>query len=393
MKRWLQIVLCTLCVMVSVGIAWSADTDYFVYAGSYTDAPSTSKGIYGWRFSPKTGKVTPLGLVAETVNPAYVCATPDGRFLYATNWQTKTAATADTVSAFAINRQTGALTLLNVVTAGGGLPNQVIVDPHGKMAVVTNYGFHGSDAEHNNSSLAALPIEADGKLGKPFYVDHHTGKPLSPKQTSGAHTHGVIFTKDGRYAFVAELGLDRVYIYHADTTPSMKPFDPPYVSVNAGAGPRRLAMSPNEKFLYVNHQDDSKVSVFAINNGNLKEIQQITTLPEDYKGRNSTAEIAMDKGGKFLYVSNRGSDLIAVYAVNPAKGTLTVREFIPSQGKTPRNIMIDPTGQYLFASNQGSNNIVIFKLDSKTGHLTPTGEPLEVGQAGSVFFVPVSTSR
>jgi len=387
MTRRAPAYLAAFSLLAAAAMTFGAETEYFVYVGSYTDAPSHSKGIYAWRFVPASGAVTPLGLVAETVNPAYVVSTPDNRFLYAVNWQTATAEKADTVTAYAINGKTGALTLLNKPSAAGGLPNEVIVDPRGKIAAVTNYGFHGTDPEHNNSSLAVMPIQADGKLGDAFYVDHHSGPALSPRQTSGAHTHGVIFTRDDRFAFVAELGLDRVYSYQVDVSkPSIKPLDPPFVTVAPGSGPRRLALSPDDKVLYVNHETDSKVSVFAVDAGHLKEIQTISTLPPDYTGRNSTAEIQIDKAGRFLYVSNRGHDTIAVYAIDPAKGTLTVREFVPAVGRTPRNITIDPTGRYLFAANQGSNNVVLFSVDSKTGHLTPTGQQLQVDQPGSVFL-------
>jgi 6-phosphogluconolactonase len=379
--------------LVGLGASTAADGDYLVYIGSYTDAPSNSKGIYAWRFEPSSGKVKSLGLMAETVNPAYVCASPDGRFLYAVNWQTPEAAKGDTVSAYAINQNTGALTLLNKASAGGGLPNQVIVDPQGRLAMVTNYGFHFDDAGHNNSSLAALPIQMDGRLGLPFYVDHHTGPALSPNQTTGAKTHGVVFTKDDRFAFVAELGLDRIYVYHVDPAkPAVTPADPPFVTVSAGAGPRRLALSPDEKFLYVNHETDSKVSVFAADRGSLKEIQQIPTLPPDFTGRNTTAEIKMDNAGRFLYVSNRGANSIAVYAVDAVKGTLTLREFIPALGLSPRNITIDPTGRYLFASNQFSNNVVIFSVDTQSGHLTPTGQQLHMDQPASVFLVKATNT-
>jgi 6-phosphogluconolactonase len=160
--------LAAACIVAMGALSSAGDADYFVYVGSYTDAPSHSKGIYAWRFTPTTGATTALGLVAETVNPAYVAATPDNRFLYATNWQTAAAAKGDTVSAYAIDGRTGALTFLNKASAQGGLPNQVIVDPRGKIAVVTNYGFHGTDPDHNNSSFAALPIQAKGTLGAPF---------------------------------------------------------------------------------------------------------------------------------------------------------------------------------------------------------------------------------
>jgi 6-phosphogluconolactonase len=380
----------TLLLLLALTAPAAAADDYIVYAGSYTDAPSSAKGIYAWRFSPDKDVATPLGLVAPTVNPAYVSATPDGRFLYAVNWQTPDAAKGDTVSAFAIDAKTGKLTFLNQASAGGGLPNEVVVAPGGKAALVVDFGFTFKDhnVEQNNSGFAGLPILPDGKLGEPFYRDHHSGPALSPKQLNGAHTHGIAFSKDNRFVFVAELGLDRVYTYRFDPAkPSLAPFDPPYVNVNAGAGPRRLVLSPSGRFLYVNHETDSKVSVFAVDGGHLKEIQQISTLPPDFNGRNTTAEIAIDQGGRFVYVSNRGDDSIMVYAVDPAQGTLTFRERAGSLGKTPRNITIDPTGHYLFAANQGSDNIVIFRRDAATGHLTPTAQQLSMGQPASILFV------
>ena len=399
MKIWTPIFLFSACVLTAITVTSAGADQYLVYVGSYTDAPSNSKGIYAWRFDPSSGSVTSIGLVADSVNPAYLSVTPDHHFLYAANWQTSDAAKGDIVSAYAINEKSGELSLLNKASSGGGLPNQVIVDPRGKFVMVTNFGPHRvydvregvrrdlGNTESNNSSLAALPIQADGTLGQPFYVDHHTGI-VDSRQNAGAHTHGAIITNDDRFAFVAELGLDRVYVYHVDASkPSVKPADPPFVSLSSGSGPRRLALSPNEKFLYVNHETDSKVSVFAIDRGTLKEVQQISTLPEDFKGRNSTAEIQMDKAGQFLYVSNRGADSIAVYAVDAGNGTLTVREFVPSLGRAPRNITIDSNGRYFFAANQLSNNVVIFAVDGKTGHLTPTGEQLHIDQPASVLLL------
>jgi len=384
--------LATAAWLAAVGAAEPGD-EYFVYVGSYTDPPSSSKGIYGWRFSPAGGALAPMGLVAQTVNPAYVHATPDGKFLFATNWQTADAERADTVSAYAVDAKSGALTLLNKASAGGGLPNQVVVDPRGTIAAVTNYGFRTTDPDRNNSSFAALRIRPDGTLDDPLYVDHHTGPASSPRQTSGAHTHGVVFTKDDRFAFVAELGLDRVYTYRVDPTrPALTPSTPPFVAVSAGSGPRRLVLGPNDRFLYVNHETDSKVSVFSVDEGRLHEIQQISTLPADFTGRNTTAEIQIDKAGRFLYVSNRGADTIAMFAVDPATGTLTRREFFSAHGRTPRNITIDPGGRYLFVSNQGSNNVVVFAIDAATGRLTSTGTELKMDQPASVLFVKAAAA-
>jgi 6-phosphogluconolactonase len=374
MKRFL--VSLALLSTAALPDAQKAAGQYFVYVGSYTAA--TSKGIYGFRFDPAAGTLAPLGLVADTPNPAQVWASPNGKNLYAVNWQGSDAVKGDTVSAYAINPKTGALTFLNKVSSAGVQPNQVVVDPSGKIAVTVNY---------NTGTLAALPIESDGRLGEAFYVDQHTGQPLSPRQP-GPRAHGVVFSKDDRFAYVAELGLDRVYSYRIDPVKRlMKPFDPPYVSLKGGSGPRRLQLHPNGKFLYVNHETDSKVSVFEVNGGNLKEIQSLSTLPPDHKGNNTTAEIQIDKEGRFLYVSNRGHDSVALYTVNPVNGMLTWVENIPMLGRTPRNITIDPTNRYLFTANQGGDNVVVFRIDHKSGHLTPTGTQVQISQPGGMHFV------
>jgi len=376
MKRFL--ISLALLAATAAPMAEKSAGEYFVYVGTYTAA--TSKGIYAWKFNPVSGALTSLGLVAETPNPAHVWASPSGKNLYAVNWQGSDTVKGDTVSAYAINSKTGALRFLNKVSSAGVQPNQVVVDPSGKIAVTVNY---------NSGTMGALGIEPDGKLTEAFYVDQHSGAPLSPRQP-GPRAHGVVFSKDDRFAYVAELGLDRVYSYRIDPAKrTMAPFDPPYVSVKAGSGPRRLQLHPNGKFLYVNHETDSMVSVFEVHGGNLKEIQALSTLPPDHKGNNTTAEIQIDKEGKFLYVSNRGHDSVAVYTVDPVKGTLTYVENIPTLGRTPRNITIDPTNEYLFAANQGGDNLVVFRIDHKTGHLTPTATQVPISQPGGIYFVKV----
>jgi len=352
-----------------------------VFAGSYTNptptTTSTSKGIYSFRFDSKTGTLTPIGLAVEAVNPVHLWSHPSGRFLYAANWETGDTVIGDTVTAFTVDHSTGTLHLLNKVSARGDRANQVVLDPAGKIAATVTY---------NSGTFTAYGVEADGRLSEGFYTDQHTGTPLGPNQP-GPRAHGVVFSRDSRFAYVAELGLDRVYSYRLDTARrSMTPFDPPYVSLKGGSGPRRLQLHPNGRFLYVNHETDSAVSVFEVNGGRLKEIQSLSTLPADFKGNNSTAEIQIDADGRFLYVSNRGHDSIAVFTVNPA-GTLALTENVPSLGRTPRNITIDPANEYLIAANQTGGTIVVFRIDHETGHLTPTGSQQPVAQAGGIAFV------
>ncbi len=372
-------VCCSL--LLSLATNAYAQADYFLYAGTYTNptptTTSASKGIYAWRFDSKTGALTPIGLVAEAVNPVHVWAHPNGRFLYAANWEDGTP--GDHVSAFAIDRRTGTLELINRVSARGDRANQVVLDPSGTLAATVTY---------NSGTFSVFGVERDGKLTEAFYTDQHTGTPLSERQP-GPRAHGIVFSKDGRFVYVAELGLDRVYAYRVDPVKRIAvPAEPPFVTMNAaGSGPRRLQLHPNGKFLYVNHETDSKVSVFEVDGSRLKQIQTVPTLPTDYKGSNTTAEIQIDQTGKWLYVTNRGHDSMAHYAVDPSKGTLTLVGHIPSGGRTPRNITIDPTNQFLIAANQAGDNIVVFKIDPKTGNLTPTGATAQVPQPGGVSFV------
>jgi len=344
---------------------------YFLYAGSYT--AGTSKGIYAWKFDSKTGAVSALGLMAETPQPAHVWIAPNGETLYAVNWVTD-----GTVSAYRIDPRNGALTFLNKTSSHGAQPNQVVVDPSGRVAVVVNY---------TSGSMAAYKLEPDGKLGEAFYAERHTGKPLSAKQP-GPKQHGIQFSKDDRFLFIADLGLDRIYSYRFDARePSIKPFDPAYLSTHAGAGPRRIQMSPNGKYLYVDHETDSEIEVFAIDGGKLTSLQTVPTVPDEARAHNTTAELEISRDGRNLYVGNRGHDSVSIFAVDPKTGLLSNRQNVPSGGNMPRNVRFDPTGNWLFAANEGGGNITEFRVDRKTGTLTPTGVTMPIDTPGGMYFL------
>ena len=199
-----------------------------------------------------------------------------------------------------------------------------------------------------------------------------------------------MFSSDSRFAYVADIGLDRVYSYRLDAARrTMAPSDPPYVEQPAGSGPRRLQLHPNDKLLYLARETDSHVAVFAVDNGRLKEIQSLSTLPAGFTGNNTTAEILIDRAGRFLYVSNRGHGSIVVYAIDRA-GRLSAVEHAASGARTPRNFSIDPTGQYVFSSNQDTEEIVVLKVDPQTGRLVPTGVQAPLVSPGSVAFARTS---
>jgi 6-phosphogluconolactonase len=357
--------------------------DYLLYVGSYTHpappAVSTSRGIYSFRFDPKSGVLAPLGLAAETPNPAHLWASPDGRFLYTVNWRLEDATNGDTLSAYAVDRKSGDLTFLNKVRAHGDWANQIVLDPTGQVAITVCY---------HSGTIAALPVEANGRLGEAFYTEPYTGVSVG-HDPPGPHPHGVVFSADGYLAYVAELGLDRVYSYRVDAARrAMKPLDPPYLEMKRGSGPRRLQLHPNGRYLYVNLETSSTVSVLEVNGGHLREIQSVSTLPAGFHDGNMTAEIQIDHTGRFLYVSNRGHDSIACYQVDPTTGKLTSTGFVPSQGRVPRNIQIDPTNRFLFVANQFGENVVVFRIDAGTGALAPAEIEVPVPQAGGMVFIP-----
>jgi 6-phosphogluconolactonase len=375
---------CSLALFVSLSASAAEPQKgkYLFYVGTYTQEGSSSKGIYAYRYDASTQEVTSLGLAAETTNPSWVALHPNGRFLYAVNEvQTYNGPNSGGVSAFSIDRATGKLTFLNEVASRGADPCYITVDQSGKYVLVANY---------TGGSIAAFPISDDGKLGNSSAFVQHTGHGLNPKRQEAAHAHSIDLSPDERFAFVDDLGLDELLVYKFNKSKgSLKPNNPPFAKLDAGAGPRHFALHPSGQFAYVVSELASTVTAFSIDlkTGTLHRSQSISTLPDDFKGENDDAEIRMHPSGKFLYASNRGHDSIAVFAIDSSKGTLTPIEHTSTGGKTPRSFEIDPPGTLLFAENQQSNNIVIFRIDEKTGKLTPTGKVLEVGQPVCVKFL------
>jgi len=365
---------------------------YIFFVGTYTEEGSQSKGIYAYNYDADTGKVTPLGLAAETTNPSWVTISPNGRFLYAVNEvnsNLKGVSNSGGLSAFSIDRDkdghpTGKLTFLNELPTYGADPCYVTVDKTGKYALVANY---------TGGNLIAFRIRDDGNLDRQSALIWHAGHGANRQRQSSPHVHSVDLSPDNRFAYVDDLGIDSLLIYKFDDSkgtlsgngPNSSKFDP-------GAGPRHFALHPSGKFAYVVSEMQGTVTAFSNNPtvGTLQRQQTVSTLPKDFKGEIEDAEIEVHPNGKFLYASNRGDgNSIAVFTIDAEKGTLTPVEYTSTQGKTPRSFEIDPTGRLLFAANQKSNNIVVFEIDQTTGRLTPTGQTLDVASPVCVKFLKI----
>jgi 6-phosphogluconolactonase len=355
---------------------------YLFYVGTYTEEGSKSKGIYAYRFDPATGQATSLGLAVETTNPSFVALDPSGKYLYAVNEVPNyKGPNSGGVSAFSVDHATGKLTFLNEVPSRGADPCYIIVDKLGKFVLVANY---------TGGSIAVFPILDGGKIGEASTFVQHTGKGTNPKRQEGPHAHSIDLSPDNRFAFVDDLGLDELIAYKYDPAKgTLVPNDPAFVKLDPGAGPRHFALHPSGKFAYVVAEMQQTVTALSVDlkTATFQRLQTISTLPKDFSGENDDAEIHVHPSGKFLYASNRGHDSIAVFAIDPVKGTLTAIENASTQGKIPRSFELDPTGKFLLAENEKSNNIVIFRIDEKTGRLSPTGQTLEVSEPVCVKFL------
>ncbi len=350
-----------------------------VYLGTYTGGGSD--GIYRSELDLAGGKLSEPALAGKIENPSFLAIHPSKKFLYAVgevgNFGGKK---AGAVSAFAIDAASGNLALLNQQSSEGAGPCHISIDKTGKAALVANYG---------GGSVASLPIAEDGKLGPAASAVQHAGSGANPQRQAGPHAHSINLDAANRFAFACDLGLDKVLVYRFDpATAKIVPNDPPHASTPPGGGPRHFAFHPSGKYAYVNNEITSSVTAFAYDaeKGTLKEIHTLSTLPGEVRG-NSTAETQCSPDGKWVFVSNRGHDSIAVFAVDQATGKLTAAGHSPTQGKTPRNFGVDPTGTYVVAANQNTGNVVVLKIDPKTGQLAPTGSSIQVPRAVCVRFL------
>jgi 6-phosphogluconolactonase len=355
---------------------------YLAYVGTYT-TKTNSKGIYVFRFDATGGQAKAVGIAAESADPSFLAVHPDGQHLYAVNEVSEFGGQkSGAVSAFAIDRRTGSLTLLNQVATRGAGPCHVSLDKTGKYVLVANY---------DGGSVAVFPVQVDGSLGKGSAFVQHTGSGPNKERQEAPHAHWIGASPDNRFVLTADLGLDEILIYRFDANKgTLSPNTPPYRKVTPGSGPRHLAFHPNGQFGYVLSEMVATVSafVYADKPGVLGFLQTVPTLPEDYSGPIEAAEIVVHPSGKFLYASNRaGIDTITVFSIDPIRGTLKLAGKTSTQGKTPRHFTIDPTGAFLLAANEESNNIVVFRIDPATGALTPTGQTVEVSSPVCITFV------
>ncbi|HEX7335160.1 MAG TPA: lactonase family protein [Pyrinomonadaceae bacterium] len=347
--------------------AWT-NQSRFLYVGTYTSGKS--EGIYGYQMDPG-GKLTRVNSIKST-NPSFLAIDRSKRYLYAVNEVGEFAGRpGGGVSAYAIERDTGNLRLLNEQATQGADPCHLSIDNRKRALLIANY---------TGGNVTVLPLRSDGTLGMVMDVEQHEGS--GPKeQQKGPHAHCIILDRSERYALAADLGIDKVMIYRFDrATGKLTAAQQPFAELKAGAGPRHLTLHPTGRFLYVINELDSTMTAFRYNgvNGTLTHIDTVSTLPSDFSGVSYCADVHVSRSGKFLYGSNRGHNSIVVFAIDQRTGKLTLAQHVSTEGNWPRNFTLDPSGRFLLVANQRSDNVVTFSIDTRTGQLTPTGNIEEI---------------
>ncbi len=381
-----SVLILLFCLLVTQpAVPQTPNQKFLVFVGTYTDK-TDSKGIYAYEFDASTGKLAPKGLAASTSNPSWLVIHPNGKWAYAANESGK----QSTISAFSVDAKSAKLTLLNKLPAAGEDPCYLSFDKTGKFLFVANY---------TSGNVVVFPILPDGKLGEHTSTVQDAGV-LGPnkERQEGPHAHWVEVTANNRFAYVTDLGHDRVLTYPFNPSNGTINYPPlstinPYknawsVPVNPGDGPRHAVFGANGHIYVLGELQSTVTDILQDTHKDIEPVQRISTIPPDYKGRNDAAEIALHPSGKWLFASNRGHDSIAVFSVDPATGKLERAGDYSTGGKEPRHFAIDPSGRFLLAENQNSNSIVVFRIDPATGALSRVSATEEVPSPVCLVFYP-----
>ena len=355
--------------------------------------PGNGRGIHLFRVDRDSGSLTPAGIQEIGTSPSCLVTNADGTRLYSTNETDRVGDRKEgTVSAFAIDRSDGHLTLLNTVRSGGAGPTFVSLHPSGRFLLVANY-FGGS--------VAVLPIQPDGHLGDATDIKNDAGT-IGPTRAKHAptgsfaisghdrtHSHMIRADADGRFVLHTDLGLDRIFVWRFDEQAGrLTPGDPPSIALPPGDGPRHFDFHPNGRWLYSIQEEGSTVARFdyEAESGRLTPRQTISTLPPGFAGSNYCSGILVSADGRFVYAGNRLHDSIAIFSVG-TDGDLTYLGEEWTRGDYPRSFNFDPNGRFLSSCNQRGDNIAVFRVDRKTGYLAFTGHYVPIGNPSSIVFL------
>lgn len=360
-------------------ITFAQDNKLIMYIGTYTEE-SNSNGIYTYYFNQENGTFELLSS-ATAANPSFVTLSPDRKRLYAVSEYND-----GRQGAYSFDVSEDKVQLSNPIflpTApkeslprAGADPCHIVTD--GKYVITANY---------TGGDISVFSLDAEGKLKAETQHIAFVGK--TPKRV--AHIHCIIPTPDKKYILATDLGNDRVYRFRynkkARKNAELLTAQRVAYEMSDGQGPRHLTFSKDGRFAYLIGELGGECVVLGYHKGKLKEVQR---LMADEGGGRGSADIHISPDGRFLYTSHRlKKDGIAIFAIDPEKGTLTKVGY-QLTGIHPRNFAITPNGKYLLVACRDDNKIQIFQRDEETGELTETPEEIEIDKPTCIVFAKLN---
>lgn len=341
-----------------------------ILVGTYTN--KESKGIYKLAFNPIDGTIVNEGLVAEIESPSYLSLSIDKQHVYAVG-----ESEIGYVSVFKWNTDRTKLELVNNLPTEGIHPCFVEVSDDKNLIAVANY---------SSGNISVFQIDPEGKLLESPQIKNHKGNSIIKPNQDSPHAHCSKFSNDGKFIYVADLGIDEIVGYSVDENNKLSEKHTA-LKMDAGDGPRHFIYHPTKEIVYIISEFSNSVTVASINTetGVFTKIDKQSTLPKDFEGDSYGADIQISSNGKFLYASNRGPNSIAIFSVSD-DGLLKLIGTESVRGDWPRNFTMSPNGEFLLVANQKSNNITVFKVNRETGLLTFTGHKLSISMPVCLKF-------
>lgn len=339
-----------------------------LWIGTFT--AKGSEGIYSAEFDPATGEIGKAEVQAGADDPAFLALHPAKPVLYAIG--------RDTLSAYDFTAD-GKLALRNVVPSSGKGPCHLAVDPAGQLLATADYW---------SGRATIYRLEEAGNIAGGIRSIVHKGKGTHPERQNAPHPQGVYFAGD--LLLVPDLGLDKIFAYRPKQG-MVRAAEPAFTEVHPSDGPRHLALHPDGKHVFAIHELSNQVELFAKEGEKLTSLTRISTLPPDFKGTNTAAEIAVHPGGQWVLASNRGHDSMAVLSFAASTGELAVKEIVPCGVKVPRHFSFSPDGKWVLVAGQESNEIAVMSFDAATGKLAATGKSATVPTPTCVIFAPAKS--
>lgn len=330
-----------------------------ILIGTYTS--TGSKGVYEYEFNPNDGSFSQKSVVEGIENPSFLKVNRAGDRFYAVS-------EINDGMLFAFAKDSiGSWKELNRTLAIGANPCHINLDASEKWIFVANY---------SSGDLVVVPILADGSLGEIKQRISHSGSGPNKARQEKPHVHSVNISPNNKQLFVADLGLDKVFVYDFDQNSGL--LSPKSeIKTAPGSGPRHLTFHHSKPIVYVIEELTSSISVVNIGSDSAIVVQNLSTLPDGFDEESYCADIHLDKSGKYLYGSNRLHDTIVLFEVQE-DGTLLSKSHHSTLGSFPRNFALNPSGNFLLAANQKSDNIVVYKIDQKDGTIGPLNEQIKI---------------